>query len=42
MTMPTEELPWRAVEDIDTFNLSAPVVRRIRKMVVLEPLVRQK
>ena len=37
MTMPTKELPWCAVEDIDTFNLSAPVVRRIREWLFGTP-----
>jgi hypothetical protein len=37
MTMPTAEIPWRAVEDIDTFNLSAPVVRRIREWLFGTP-----
>jgi hypothetical protein len=37
MTMPTEELPWCAIEDIDTFNLSAPVLRRIREWLFGTP-----
>jgi hypothetical protein len=37
MTMPTEEVPWRAVEDIHTRNLSPPVVRRIREWMFGTP-----